>query len=136
MSHTTHSAGGGLSSFLRRVLVRSLLFTLSGALLLLALGQGSWARGLVLGGLASALNFLIMAWLLPRTLKPGRGALGGSLVSLVLRLGLMALALALALMYPARVSVFACAAGLFLVQFTLLSDRLLGGRLVGPTSES
>jgi hypothetical protein len=77
-----------------------------------------------------------MAWLLPRVVEPGRGTPGWSLISLVLRLGLMALALALALVFPARVSVFACAAGLFLVQFTLLSDRLLGGRLVGTTSES
>lgn len=132
----TSPSGHPLGGFLRPVLLRSLLFTLGGALLLVALGQGAWARGLALGGLASAANFLLMSWLLPRVLDPARGRSQGlSLLSLALRFGLLAGALGLALSAPQRVAVAPTALGLFMVQITLLTDRLLGGRLVGTPSE-
>ncbi len=117
-------------------MMRALLFTLGGALILLVLGHPDWAKGLALGGLASAANFLIMSWLLPKALDPSRGKTQGfTLVSLALRFGVMAGALGLALADPARIAIAPCALGLFMVQITLLSDRLMGGRLVGTASE-
>ncbi|MBU1273747.1 MAG: ATP synthase subunit I [Proteobacteria bacterium] len=123
--------------FVRQVITRALLFALGGALILTLAGQAAWARGLALGGLASAANFLAMAWLLPRALDPAqRRGQAFTVASVALRFGLMAAALAVALSMPQRVAPLAAAAGLFSVQFTLMSDRLLGGRLVGTSSES
>ena len=70
------------------------------------LGHPLWARGLALGGLASVINFIIMARLLPRALSGNsRQAQVNSLVSVVARFGLMAAALAIALLLPEKVSV-------------------------------
>jgi ATP synthase I subunit len=135
ISHTSHNdvPWGG---FIRQVIVRALLFTLGGALVLLVLGHPAWAKGLALGGLASAANFLLMSWLLPKALDPGRGKTQGlTLVSVALRFAVMALALGLALSNPQRIAIAPCALGLFMVQITLLSDRFMGGRLVGTSSE-
>ena len=137
MSTTVIKTNGPSGVFVRQVITRALLFALGGALILTLAGQSGWARGLALGGLASAANFLVMAWLLPRALDPAqRRGQAFTVASVVLRFGLMAVALALALSMPQRVAPLAAAAGLFTVQFTLMSDRLLGGRLVGTTSES
>lgn len=108
---------------------KALILTLAASLLLVALGQGAWAKGLALGGLVSAANFALMAWLLPRSLGAGRRrAEGWSLVSLALRFLLMAGALGLSLSWPGELSAAACAAGLFMVQITLLLDRLTPAR--------
>ena len=137
MSTTVIKTNGPSGVFVRQVITRALLFAVGGALILTVAGQASWARGLALGGLASAANFLVMAWLLPRALDPAqRRGQAFTVASVVVRFGLMAVALAVALSMPQRVAPLAAAAGLFTVQFTLLSDRFLGGRLVGTTSES
>ena len=116
---------------------KTLLLTLVLGLAALALGQGSWARGLAVGGLASAANFFLMAWLLPRAVGASRRrAEGWSLASLALRLGLMAAALGLALHWPGQMAPGACAAGLFMVQITLLLERLFHGRLAGGSARS
>ncbi|BEQ17097.1 ATP synthase subunit I [Desulfoferula mesophila] len=137
MSATAIKSSGPTGVFLRQVITRALLFALGAALILTLIGQASWARGVALGALASAGNFLAMAWLLPRALDPAqRRGQAFTVLSVALRFGLMAAALAVALSMPQRVAPLAAAAGLFTVQFTLLSDRLLGGRLLGITSES
>ncbi|MCB2228853.1 MAG: ATP synthase subunit I [Desulfarculaceae bacterium] len=123
--------------FIKQVITRALLFAVGAALVLVLVGQAPWARGVALGAVASVANFLVMAWLLPRALDPARRrGQAFTVVSVALRFGLMAAALAVALSMPARVAPLAVAAGLFMVQFTLLSDRFLGGRLVGSPSES
>jgi hypothetical protein len=137
LNATVTKTEGFSGVFVRQVITRALLFALGGALVLTLAGQAAWARGLALGGLASAVNFLIMAWLLPRALDPARRRGQAFTVgSVALRFALMAGALAVALSMPQRVAPLAAAAGLFMVQFTLLSDRLLGGRLVDAPSES
>ncbi len=137
MSARETQTKGPSNAFVRQVITRALLFALGGALVLIFIGQAAWARGLALGALASTLNFLVMAWLLPRALDPAqRRTQAFTVASVALRFGLMAAALAVALSMPQRVAPLAAAAGLFMVQFTLMSDRLLGGRLVGPNSES
>lgn len=137
MNATVSKTEGPSNVFVRQVITRALLFALGGALILTLAGQAAWARGLALGGLASVVNFLVMAWLLPRALDPAqRRGQAFTVASVALRFGLMAAALAVALAMPQRVTALATAAGLFTVQFTLMSDRLLGGRLVGTTSES
>ncbi|MFH1057862.1 MAG: ATP synthase subunit I [Pseudomonadota bacterium] len=108
---------------------KALLMTLAASLILVAVGRAPWAKGLALGGLVSVANFALMAWLLPRSLGAGRRkAEGWSLASLALRFLLMAGALGLSLSWPKELSAAACAAGLFMVQITLLLDRLVLAR--------
>ena len=47
--------------YVHRVFAGTLLLVLLVAAILLLLGQGSWARGAVLGGAASLINLVIMA---------------------------------------------------------------------------
>jgi len=137
LSATVTNTEGTPAGFVRQVIIRALLLTVGGAIILTLTGQAAWARGLALGGLVSAVNFLVMAWLLPRALDPARRRGQAFTVgSVALRFGLMAGALAVALSMPHRVAPLATAAGLFMVQISLLSNRLLGGRLVGSPSES
>ena len=96
---------------------------------MLALGQPAWAKGLVLGGLASAANFFLMALWLPRSVGVRRGrAEGFSLLSILIRFSVMGAALAAALYFLPRAAAGACAAGLFMVQFTLIAERWLARR--------
>jgi len=115
-------------AFVKATLRRALYYTVGASLLLLAAGEPAWAKGLALGGLASAANFLLMALLLPRVLRQEgrRGAEGMSFLSVVIRFGLMGLALYVAAVHPQSLSLGACAAGLFAVQATIISDRILG----------
>jgi len=129
------SESGGISdsrpeAMAGALIKKALLITVGMALLFVALGNASWARGVILGGLASAANFYLMAMLLPRALgQSRRRAEGFSLFSLVARFGLMALALGLALTHPNKFAVGACAGGLFAVQVTIFLDRLVFSRL-------
>ncbi|MCF8034268.1 MAG: ATP synthase subunit I [Desulfarculaceae bacterium] len=137
MDATARNTEGPTGAFVKQVITRALLFAVAAALILTLTGQSDWARGVALGAIASVANFLVMAWLLPRALDPARRrGQAFTVVSVVLRFALMAAALAVALSMPARVAPLAVAAGLFMVQFTLLSDRFMGGRLVGSPSES
>jgi len=107
------------------------------ALVLLVTGLTNYAKGAALGGLASALNFYLMAQLLPRTLgRSRRGAEAMSLMSLVLRFALMGAALAICLKFPGQFAVAACIPALFAVQFVILADRFAGGRLLTLASGS
>ena len=113
-------------AFAKSVLKRSLFAVVGAALLLFALGQGPWAKGLALGGLASAANFYLMALMLPRALSEGRGrAQGMSLFSIVIRFALMGGALGLAIFRQESVSVGFCALGLFAVLLTIIAERVL-----------
>lgn len=106
-----------------------LFLTLAAALILMALGHAALAKGAALGGLASAANFFLMARLMRRALTPSRKrAEAFSVLSLIIRFGVMAAALALCLLYPRKLSVFACMAGLFSVQICVIAERLFGGR--------
>jgi hypothetical protein len=121
----------------KRLARRSLFLLLIAALLLVGLGWPAWAKGLVLGGLASAANLVVMAWLLPRAVGRSRGrAQAASLGSIGLRFGLMGAALAIALMNPAEISWIAAAAGLFTVQITIFLDRWRGALRPAPPTGS
>ena len=114
-------------AFAKSVLKRSLFAVVGAALLLFALGEGPWAKGLALGGLASAANFYLMAMMLPRALSEGRArAQGMSLFSILIRFAVMGGALGLAIYRQDTVSVGWCAAGLFAVQLTIIGERILG----------
>ncbi|MGD8562508.1 MAG: ATP synthase subunit I [Desulfarculaceae bacterium] len=124
----------GLEALVKSTLRVSLAITLAISLALLGLGLTTWAKGLALGGIASALNFFLMARLLPRSIDPRRRrAEGFSLLSIALRFSVMGAALALALVFPRQIAVAACALGLFMVQFCLVFNQLIGKR---PTAKA
>ena len=127
----------GCDAFVKGIVKKTLWLTLAGALLLLALGQTAHAKGLALGGLASAANFVFMALWLPKVLGRKRGLSEAlSLLSIVLRFGLMGSALALCLYFPSQFSAAACAVGLFAVQFCLFLDNFWRSRLAAKLSGS
>lgn len=74
MNLTNIADEASCDAFIKGIIKKTLWFTLAAALLLLLLGQTAHAKGLALGGLASAANFLFMALWLPRVLgrKLGR----------------------------------------------------------------
>ena len=114
-----------LERYVRRILKRGLFLTLIAAVILLLLGRDPWAKGLVLGGLASAANFYLMARLMPKLIGPRGKAARMSLISWLIRFAVMGAALAIAHYFPRVFSFIACAAGLFAVQLSLVLDHAL-----------
>jgi hypothetical protein len=111
--------------FVRSLIKRTLVLVLGAALLLLFLGQPNWAKGLAIGGVASAANLFLMALMLPRVLGRKRGAAEGmSFLSIMIRFAVMGGALALALSSQGKVSVAATAVALFSVQLVMIAERV------------
>jgi hypothetical protein len=117
-----------IGRFINRVIKRGLFLTLAVAVLFLIMGRDTWAKGVVLGGLASAANFYLMAALLPRIFGPRGRAERLSLFSWLIRFVVMGAALALAHYFPGMFSFLACAAGLFAVQAVLVLEQLWASR--------
>lgn len=112
-------------TFVRSLIKRTLFMVLGAALLLLVLGQPAWAKGLAIGGVASAANLFLMALMLPRVLGRKRGAAEGmSFLSIVIRFAVMGAALALAITSQGKVSVAATAVALFSVQIVMIAERV------------
>ncbi|KMY68893.1 hypothetical protein AAU61_04770 [Desulfocarbo indianensis] len=116
--------------FVRTLIKHTLFWVLGVSLLLLVLGQSAWAKGLALGGVASAANLFLMAMMLPRVLGRRRGAAEGmSFLSITVRFALMGGALALAIKSGDKVSVAATAVALFSVQLVMIAERAFMGRV-------
>ena len=112
-------------AYVKTLIKRTLFVVLGAALLLLAVGQPAWAKGLAIGGVASAANIFLMALMLPRALGRRRGAAEGmSFLSIVVRFAVMGGALALALTSRGEVSVAATAVALFSVQLVMIAERV------------
>ena len=91
---------------------------------LMAIGQRSLGKGLILGTLFGVVNFILMALALPMRLRYVRGkALLFSLTSIYMRLALMALPLIWALKHDS-VALTTTAAGLFMIQIAIFGDHL------------
>jgi hypothetical protein len=96
----------------------------AGFVLILA-GQNAVAKGLVLGTVFSVINFILMGETLP--LKLGKSPLKTfcwSLFSMILRYGLLAIPLIVAIKFS-RFNLIAVICGIFLVQAVILADSLL-----------
>jgi hypothetical protein len=116
----------GPDVFVKALIKRTLFVVLGAALLLVALGYPAWAKGLAIGGVASAANLFLMALMLPRALGRKRGAAEGmSFLSIAIRFSVMGGALALALTSQGKVSVAATAVALFSVQMFMIAERVL-----------
>ncbi|MBR9984691.1 MAG: ATP synthase subunit I [Desulfosarcina sp.] len=107
---------------------RALVLAIGSGLLFLALGQKEICRGLVLGGVFSAVNFALMGQALRFRLSDNRKvAARRSLLSLLLRYALLAIPLVLAVQSD-RFNFPATAVGLFMVQLVIMIEH--GSRLI------
>ncbi len=124
---TTPSDDAQTAELIKQVLKKSLLLALGGCLLLVALSRPEMAKGLALGALAAAGNFLIMAAMLPKAVQTRRGkAEAFSLFSIVLRFALMGGALFAAFSLFGRPGIAGAAIGLFSVQAAIMVNKVQG----------
>ncbi len=107
---------------------RALVLAIGAGLLFLALGQKGVCRGLVLGGVFSAVNFALMGQAIRFRLSDNRkAATRRSLLSLLLRYALLAVPLVLAVRSD-RFNFAATVAGIFMVQLVIMIEH--GTRLI------
>jgi hypothetical protein len=110
---------------------RALMLAIGAGLLFFVVGHKAICRGLVLGGVFSAINFALMGQMLRHRLSDNRkSATRRSLVSLLLRYALLALPLVLAAQSD-RFNFPATAVGLFMVQLVIIIEH--GSRLIFTT---
>ena len=102
---------------------RALLLAIGAGLLFLAIGQKAICRGLVLGGLFSTINFVLMGQMLQYRLSDNRrkSALK-SLLGLALRYGVLAIPLILSVRSD-RFDLAATVVGIFMVQLVILIEH-------------
>jgi hypothetical protein len=106
-----------------------MLVAIAGAVVLMLVGEKAIGKGLVLGTLFSAVNFVVMAQLLHRTLAGSRTrSTAAALGSILFRFSLMAVPLVISLRTDA-IHLAGVVIGLFMVQLTLLFDAYLRNRL-------
>jgi ATP synthase protein I len=114
-----------LHGFQRQIARRAFAASVIIAALLFGFGFKPVARGLLLGSLFSVLNFVIMAYALPRQIGfTRRKATGFALVSILLRFGLLALPLIIGFKFD-MFNWIAVAAGLFAVPLAIFIDQVI-----------
>ncbi len=107
---------------------RALILAIGAGLLCLSIGQKEMCRGLVLGGVFSAVNFALMGQFLRYRLSDNRkAAVGRSLVALLMRHLLLAMPLILAVQSE-RFNFPATVVGIFMVQLVILVEQ--GSRFI------
>ncbi|MBI9073903.1 MAG: ATP synthase subunit I [Desulfatibacillum sp.] len=111
----------------KRYCPRALALAVIAGAILIVLDMKPIGRGIILGTLASILNFLVMSHALPlAVLKSSGGGMLRSLGSVLVRYLLMAAALFVGYHYDGY-DFFAVAGGLFSVQLVILADHLYQG---------
>ena len=112
---------------------RALVLAIGAGLCFLAAGQKEICRGLVLGGVFSAINFALMGQLLFYRLADNRKtAARRSLVALLLRYAVLAVPVVLAVQSE-RFNLPATIVGIFMVQLVILIEQ--GSRLLFNTDK-
>jgi len=107
---------------------RALVLAIGAGLVFLAAGQKEICRGLVLGGVFSAVNFALMGQFLHYRLADNRKAAARrSLFALLVRYVLLAVPLVLAVQSE-RFNLPATVVGIFMVQLVILIEQ--GSRLI------
>ncbi|MDY6909830.1 MAG: ATP synthase subunit I [Thermodesulfobacteriota bacterium] len=119
-------------AFQRRTARKIFTFSVMAALMVYLLGYAPAAKGLVLGALFSVVNFVIMAQLLPRQVGLGhqrKKATGAALFSIVIRLGLLAVPLFVALKSEGF-HLWAVVVGLFAVPIGIMVEHTVVRRFL------
>jgi len=94
------------------------------SLIFLMLGYKSVCRGVVLGGLFSTINFVLMAYSFHAKVRPDRKKASlAALFNIFFRYTFMAIPLFIAIKFP-RFDLVATIAGLFMVQTVILTDHI------------
>lgn len=107
---------------------RALMLSIGVGLLSLAMGYKEICRGVVLGGVFSAINFALMGQLLRYRLQENRKAAARrSFAALLLRYALLAIPLVLAVQFE-RFNLPSTVVGIFMVQLVILFEQ--GSRLI------
>jgi hypothetical protein len=107
---------------------RALILAIGAGLLCLSIGQKEMCRGLVLGGVFSAINFALMGQFLRYRLDNNRkAATRRSLIALLMRYLLLAIPLVLAVQSE-RFNFPATVVGIFMVQLVILIEQ--GSRFI------
>jgi hypothetical protein len=107
---------------------RALILAIGAGLLCLSIGQKEMCRGLVLGGVFSAINFALMGQFLRYRLDNNRkAATRRSLIALLMRYLLLAIPLFLAVQSE-RFNFPATVVGIFMVQLVILIEQ--GSRFI------
>ena len=110
---------------LKQVCSWALLSTLVVALVFLVVQEKAIAKGLILGTLASVINFVLLGKLLPMTLRNSRSAAGYfGFVSIIVRYVLMAIPMIIAVKSE-NFNFAAVVVGVFSVQIVILFEHLL-----------
>ncbi len=127
-THTAEQRATGYRHSIRETLQRYCSIALIAAVavggVLIFLDQRLMGKGLILGTIFSAINFILMATALPVRVGLGRKkAFFFSIGSIHLRLALMAIPLVISFKYDLFV-ISAVAVGLFMVQIAILGDQL------------
>lgn len=121
-----------ISEIQKKYCSRAMLFCLGTAGILIVFGAKPMAKGLILGTIFSIINFVLMGLMLPSRLNRIRKkAILASLGSIWFRYMILALPLIIAF-YSESFDFFTAAAGLFMIQFTILVHHL-GGLVFGLT---
>jgi len=123
-----------ISEIQKKYCSRAMLFCLVVAVILIVFGAKPMAKGLILGTIFSIINFVLMGLMLPfRLNKARKKTFWVSLGSIWFRYIILALPLIIAF-YSESFAFFAAAAGLFMIQFTILVHHL-GGMVFGLTPD-
>ena len=102
---------------------RALIVSIAAALFFLGLGYKDMCRGVVLGGVFSAINFSLMGQLLQyRLVHQRKIAVRRALISMALRYTLLAIPLIVAVRSD-RFSVTATVVGIFMVQLVIMIEH-------------
>ena len=110
---------------------RAMFYAISAAFILIIFGEKAIGKGVVLGALFSVFNFVIMGLLLERQITGANKRLrAGStaLLSIFLRFAILAIPLVISLKTES-INFFGTAAGIFMIQFTILFNDLIVKRL-------
>ena len=113
---------------------RALVLAIGAGLVFLAAGQKEVCRGLVLGGVFSAINFALMGqFLMYRLVGNRKAAARRSLFALLVRYVLLAVPLVLAVQSE-RFNLPATIVGIFMVQLVILIEQ--GSRLIFASAKN
>ena len=111
---------------------RAMFYAISIAFILIILGHKAIGKGLVLGALFSILNFVIMGIFLERQIAGAQNkmrARSKAFLSIFLRLAILAIPLVIS-SKSESFNFYGAAAGIFMVQFTILFSNLVVGRFL------
>lgn len=112
-------------SMQKKLCSQALLAAIAGALILLLVGEKAVGKGLILGTLFSALNFVLMGRFLHHTMSSSRTrASVAALGSVLFRFAVLAVPLIISIRLDS-IHVIGVVIGIFMVQLTILYNYLI-----------